>query len=298
LYFKQYFGKVTEQSTTDLILKAYARMEPRMLPTVTDLSATTEAPIAIQLLDNNLVDARDLHMTLLVGRDFSNWIKDKLSDFEKDNDYRVAKTGEHGKIDYHLTLDVAKQICMLERNARGKAVRRYFVECEKNFHTIHNQLEMMLSNPENAIKVFQKLADSKKEIEKQTRIANYALTTLTSSQANTAKQTRKVHELQAELKQLNRMVSMLQWCQLRKPEIFGVEPKLLTKPVREMLQAQGHECIQQTLPNDKFVSWTFKKSALDDNADRIVAIAKSIALKASVKHSPNVRELKTPTKAH
>ena len=66
---------------------------------------------------------------------------------------------------------------------------------------------------------------------------------------------------------------MIQWAILRKPDLQGLEPKKLTRNVREMLQAQGHEPLQQTLPGDKHPSWTFKISWLDDNADRIVAIA-------------------------
>lgn len=69
-----------------------------------------------------------------VGRDFSNWIKDKLSDFEKGNDYKLHKImmpNNTEKIEYSLTMDTAKAICMLERNSRGKAVRKYFIEREK-----------------------------------------------------------------------------------------------------------------------------------------------------------------------
>jgi phage anti-repressor protein len=86
-----------------------------------------------------LVDARTLHAFLEVGKDFSNWIKNRIKqyDFQENKDYTLAKTGEldnqgfQGRIEYHLTLDMAKELSMVKRNAKGKEARRHFIECEK-----------------------------------------------------------------------------------------------------------------------------------------------------------------------
>ena len=90
-----------------------------------------------------LCNARDLHQFLEVGRDFSNWIKDRVEkyDFRQGSDYLLAKFGEQvphqggtrmvEKIEYHLGLDVAKELAMVENNERGRQVRRYFIEMEK-----------------------------------------------------------------------------------------------------------------------------------------------------------------------
>lgn len=91
-----------------------------------------------------LVDARDLHTFLGVARDFSNWIKKRLKDggFISNQDYVevFAKSGENplgGRppIDYQLTLETAKHIAMMERNAKGHQVRTYFIECERRAHS-------------------------------------------------------------------------------------------------------------------------------------------------------------------
>lgn len=90
-------------------------------------------------VSTQLVDARTLHTFLEVGKDFSNWIRSRIKqyDFQEHQDYTLAKTGEldnqgfQGRIDYHLTLDMAKELSMVERNAKGKEARRYFIECEK-----------------------------------------------------------------------------------------------------------------------------------------------------------------------
>ena len=34
-------------------------------------------------------------------------------------------------IEYHITLDMAKELSMVERNEKGKQARKYFIECEK-----------------------------------------------------------------------------------------------------------------------------------------------------------------------
>lgn len=90
----------------------------------------------------NAVNARELHDKLGVKRDFSNWIKDRLEGFTEGQDFTVAKIGEcfetgkggkTRKIEYVISLDVAKHIAMLERNEQGRKIRQYFIEVEKEF---------------------------------------------------------------------------------------------------------------------------------------------------------------------
>ncbi|ENU3380926.1 TPA: antA/AntB antirepressor family protein, partial [Escherichia coli] len=85
-----------------------------------------------------LVNARDLHGFLEVGKDFSNWIRARLNEygFVENLDYilfspNLAKTPGRRRKDYHLTLDTAKELAMVERNEKGRQIRRYFIECEK-----------------------------------------------------------------------------------------------------------------------------------------------------------------------
>ena len=94
-----------------------------------------------------LVDARALHGFLEVGKDFSTWIKLRIRHyrFQLNHDYLEffahqnggAKTGSggHNAIEYHLTLDMAKELAMVERNDKGRQARRYFIECERRLLT-------------------------------------------------------------------------------------------------------------------------------------------------------------------
>ena len=87
-----------------------------------------------------LVNARDLYRFLRISRDFSTWIKKRLSDggFASGQDYIgvFPQTGENpagGRpaIDYHLSLETAKHIGMMERSEKGRKIRSYFIECER-----------------------------------------------------------------------------------------------------------------------------------------------------------------------
>jgi len=85
-----------------------------------------------------MVDARSLHEHLNVKRDFTTWIKKRISDFgfQGGIDYLLTQTGEQLPSgtkyfsEYTLTLDMAKELAMVERNEMGRAARRYFIQCE------------------------------------------------------------------------------------------------------------------------------------------------------------------------
>ena len=83
------------------------------------------------------VNARDLHAFLEIGKDFSTWIKSRIEDFGfvENQDFAIfPETGENPgrpRIEYALSLDMAKELSMLERNGKGRQARQYFIECER-----------------------------------------------------------------------------------------------------------------------------------------------------------------------
>lgn len=87
------------------------------------------------------VDARTLHAALQVGRDFGTWIQGRIEevDAQEGSEFIVLENspvsgktpGGRPRRDYWLSLDLAKEIAMLERNEIGKAIRRYFIQAEK-----------------------------------------------------------------------------------------------------------------------------------------------------------------------
>ncbi len=84
----------------------------------------------------SVVSARDLHAFLEVKSRFNDWIKNRIIKygFAENEDYlSLTKTLVSGGIetDYALTLDMAKQLSMVENNQKGKEARQYFINAEK-----------------------------------------------------------------------------------------------------------------------------------------------------------------------
>lgn len=86
-----------------------------------------------------VVNGRELHSVLQSKQDFSTWVKARLKECDaiENEDYdRFHKKMEANNatmIEYIIKLDTAKEMAMLERNAKGKQVRRYFIQIEKKY---------------------------------------------------------------------------------------------------------------------------------------------------------------------
>ena len=93
------------------------------------------------------VDARALHNFLEVGKDFSNWFKDRISHygFVENRDFGVfAGIGENPRggrpsKDFMISLAMAKELAMVERNDKGKQARLYFIACEQRMLQLASQ---------------------------------------------------------------------------------------------------------------------------------------------------------------
>lgn len=95
-------------------------------------------PVYVTSTGDHVVYGSDLHKVLEVKSKFADWIKLRFADVEavKDADYTVfSKILEKGRPqkDFIIKLDTAKEMAMLERNAKGKSVRRYFIDIEKRY---------------------------------------------------------------------------------------------------------------------------------------------------------------------
>lgn len=101
--------------------------------------------INITLNDSHepVVSGRQLHEALGVNSNYTTWF-DRMTDygFTENQDYILLSNfgnqtgrGGHNKVDHVIKLDMAKEIAMIQRTDRGKEVRQYFIQVEKDFNS-------------------------------------------------------------------------------------------------------------------------------------------------------------------
>jgi phage anti-repressor protein len=107
------------------------------------------------------VNARDLHKALEVGRDFSNWIKGRIEEysFVEGEDFHLDSPklanqdagwgGDRRSINYLLSVDMAKEIAIVENNDIGRRIRRYLIKVEEEYITLLKSIQNVYDQNEN-----------------------------------------------------------------------------------------------------------------------------------------------------
>lgn len=129
------------------------------------------------------VNARELHAFLEVKTRFNDWIKNRIKEygFVENVDFvtlteNLVSGGQ--RQEYFLTLDMGKEISMVERNAKGKEARKYFIACEKQA-----KQPLQLNDPaflrgtllvytEKVIELEARIEEAQPKLEALSRIAN------------------------------------------------------------------------------------------------------------------------------
>ncbi|HEM5195033.1 TPA: phage antirepressor KilAC domain-containing protein [Streptococcus suis] len=100
--------------------------------------------INVNVNDNQepVVSGRQLHEALEVKTPYSMWFDRMVEygftenqDFLLNNFVKQTGRGGHNKVDHVIKLDMAKEIAMIQRTDRGKQVRQYFIQVEKDFNS-------------------------------------------------------------------------------------------------------------------------------------------------------------------
>ena len=128
--------------------------------------------------DRQLVNARDLYKGLEVKRRFSAWWEQNSKGFEENEDFTsvltstVVANGARKPIqDYLVTIDMAKELCMMSKTEKGKEVRKYFIQDEKDWNSpdmiMHRALEVSNSRIKLLTAKNQSLASKNKDLQDQ-----------------------------------------------------------------------------------------------------------------------------------
>ena len=118
------------------------------------------------------VSARDLHDALEVKTAFKDWFPRMCEyGFTEGTDFSSKmseSTGGRPAMDAAISIDMAKEICMIQRTEKGKEVRKYFLDLEKAWNTP----EQVMSR---ALKIADKTITSLKVEVKQLSAENEAM---------------------------------------------------------------------------------------------------------------------------
>ena len=114
-------------------------------------------------VDGFVIDTKKLHKSLGVGRDYSTWIKGRINkyNFKESVDYIVKslihqngginkKGGDKKSKSYFVTLNRAKELCMIENNEIANIVRKYFITLESTLRNYEEWNKVREPEKQNA----------------------------------------------------------------------------------------------------------------------------------------------------
>lgn len=169
-----------------------------------ELSPEVALPISTHPNLERVVDARRLWEFINGATDFAMWFKRRVEHcfMVEGVDYVVMATlsNKLGKSEavpaigrprneYALTIDAAKELCMVEGGTRGKQARQYFIEIEKRYMAIPAFRPQI---PHTFAEALRLAADQQEKIEEQTRMLAAQTKALTDIQAIVEANTPKV----------------------------------------------------------------------------------------------------------
>lgn len=145
-------------------------------------------PVNVTKNDEQYVSGRDLHMFLEISTPYTMWFNRMCEyGFVKNVDYMTdhkkviradGKVMPQTQLEHNLTIEMAKQLCMLARNDKGREAREYFIEVEKEWNSpekvmsralkiannVINEQKVIIAQQEQQIAEFQPVRDYVDEI--------------------------------------------------------------------------------------------------------------------------------------
>ena len=139
-------------------------------------------PLHSQTIDGNAVEtvsARTLHAFLGSKRQFTDWIKKRIGDYDfvENQDFVcVSQKNETQRADgqigvsvsneYFVSVGMAKELAMVENNDKGSQARKYFIECEKRLKGSMTRLSYA-----QALRAYADEVEAREKLEQQLALA-------------------------------------------------------------------------------------------------------------------------------
>lgn len=122
-------------------------------------------PINMNDPERITVSARDLHEFLEVETRFNDWFHRMCEyGFDENHDFRFYSkmsntSGGRPSQDAQITIDMAKELCMLQRNEKGKQARQYFIQLEKDWNSPEKVMARALQIANKKLQVLEAQAE-------------------------------------------------------------------------------------------------------------------------------------------
>lgn len=109
--------------------------------------------------DRPLVSARELHEFLEVKTGYKDWFPRMCEyGFSEGEDFcskMSESTGGRPRQDHYISIEMAKELCMIQRNDKGKQARQYFIQLEKDWNSPDRVMARALQIADKQIKSLQ-----------------------------------------------------------------------------------------------------------------------------------------------
>lgn len=206
---------------------------------------------------SQVVSARELHEFLEVNSNFTEWMGRMIGyGFEEDVDYVTfsEKRNRQTLKQYAITLDMAKELSMIQRSEKGKQARKYFIESEKQLKAIRLD-SYMIDDPEERalawIKERKEVALQLEAAETKVKQAKKAKGRISSSREASVmaklgvlkRENEKLKTLKTVNKKVSTSILISNFEELR---IIGTSAKKVHKNIKEFVKQAYNKAVPST----------------------------------------------------
>lgn len=167
----------------------------------------------------NSVNAREIHEYLKVKTKFADWIKRAIEkyDFIENQDFTILKNGNGSNafIDYIVTLEMGKELAMLENNPKGKEIRKEFIDFELKGKTLINQQSQEIQILQGMLNTISKMDNRVTELEQTRRLENWQELSLIDTKNKKVYSIAEKHDLINDKEMIRKLHSRV-WKYLKK----------------------------------------------------------------------------------
>ena len=164
----------------------------------------------------NSINAREIHEYLKVKTKFADWIKRAIEkyDFVENKDFSILKNGNgtNAFIDYIVTLEMGKELAMLENNPKGKEIRKQFIDFELKGKSLIQQQSQEIQLLQGMLNTITKMDNRVTELEQTRRLENWQELALHDSKNKKVYSIAEKHDLINDKEMIRKLHSRVWKC--------------------------------------------------------------------------------------